>query len=128
MSDPERVTLTLKAAPDDHPVANSAFQQDLKALNVALRNAGIIYLQRTVAFNLLHAIPYAFGEYFIPLAIIATPSVRDVLATWITERTGRKLKLKVRDVELRAGSPFEIDVLITTAMELEAQSKPGKAL
>lgn len=62
-----------------------------------------------------------FGEFVLPLANIAGPIIGVAVGTWITGRAGRKIKLKIGDVELEANSLAEIDQLLKTAAEFKAQ-------
>jgi hypothetical protein len=69
-----------------------------------------------------------FGEFVLPLANIAGPIIGVALGAWITGRAGRKLKLKMGDVELEANSLAEIDDLLRKAAEFKAQlSKTDKS-
>ena len=51
MSDQERVTLILVAAPDDSAVADPEYQRGLRAVSGALRDAGILSAQRRMTFD-----------------------------------------------------------------------------
>lgn len=44
-----------------------------------------------------------------------------VAVTWMNGKAGRKLRLKVGDVELEANSQAEVDHLVAQALALKAQ-------
>ena len=51
MSDQEKVLFILSGAPSDPPVSDPEFQRELRAFSAALREAGIVYSQRAMAFG-----------------------------------------------------------------------------
>jgi hypothetical protein len=70
-----------------------------------------------------------FGEFVLPLASTVGSIIGVAVGAWITGRAGRKLKLKMGDVELEANSPAEIEHLLKRVAELKAQlSKADKSL
>jgi len=121
MSDQERVTLILAAAPDDPAVADPEYQRGLRAVSGALRDAGILYSQRRMTFDADGAAGYSVGQYVISLAQVAGPVIGVAVGAWITARSGRKLRIKVGDIELEANSPAEIDHLVAKTIALKAQ-------
>lgn len=113
--------LELEAAPDDLHVSSPDFQQGLTEVSTALRDGGVTYSQRRMMFDSVGAQGYALGQYFIPLAQIAGPIIGGALVAWLAGRAGRKLKIKVGEVELEASTAAEIDHLMVKALELKAQ-------
>lgn len=121
MSDQERVTLILVAAPDDSAVADPEYQRGLRAVSGALRDAGILSAQRRMTFDADGAAGYSVGQYIISLAPVAGPVIGVAVGAWITARSGRKLRIKVGDIEMEANSPAEIDHLMAKTITLKAQ-------
>ena len=119
--DHERLTLFLVAAPDDPTVADPEYQRGLSAVSGALREAGILSAQRRMTFDADGAAGYSLGQYFISLAPVAGPVIGVAVGAWITARSGRKLRIKVGDIELEAHSPAEIDHLMAKTITLKAQ-------
>lgn len=113
--------LELEAAPDDPHVSSPDFQQGLTEVSTALRDGGVAYSQRRMMFDSVGAQGYALGQYFIPLAQIAGSIIGGALVAWVTGRAGRKLKIKVGEVELEANTAAEIDNLMAKAFEMKAQ-------
>lgn len=60
-----------------------------------------------------------FGEFVLPIANLVVPIIGVAVGAWINGRFGRKLKLKVGDVELEANSPAEIDHLLKQVAEFK---------
>ena len=60
------------------------------------------------------------GEFLIPAAQIVFPALSVIVVAWVTSRAGRKLRLKVGDIELEASTQAEIDLLAVKALELRA--------
>ena len=119
--DHERLTLILTGAPDDPAVADPEYQRGLRAVSGALREAGILSAQRRMTFDADGAAGYSLGQYIISLAPVAGPVIGVAVGAWITARSGRKLRIKVGDIEMEANSPAEIDHLMAKTITLKAQ-------
>lgn len=119
--DHERITLILHGAPDDTAVADPEYQRALTAVSDALRDAGILYSQRRMTFDAVGAEGYAVGQYVISVAQIAGPIVGIAVGAWIQGRAGRKVRLKVGEIELEAHSQADMDLLVDQALELRAK-------
>ena len=121
MSEPERMTLVLTAAPNDPGARDPEYQRGLTAVSTALRDAGILYSQRNMTFDAAGAEGYSIGQYVISVAQIAGPIVGVAVGAWIQGRAGRKVRLKVGEIELEAYSQADMDVLVAKALELKKQ-------
>ena len=74
-----------------------------------------------MTFDADGAAGYSVGQYVISLAQVAGPVIGVAVGAWITARSGRKLRIKVGDIELEANSPAEIDHLVAKTIALKAQ-------
>lgn len=119
--DEERVHINLVASPEDPVVSDLAYQKELRDFSSVLREAGVIFSQRGMAFDSAHATGYALGEYFLSLAGITGPIVGVAIAAWFQGRAGRKVKLKVGDIEIEAASQEEVEVLLEKALKVKAK-------
>lgn len=128
MDDPSKLHLMLVPDPEEPHWTLPESQAGFQAVHRALLDGG----------DQVYAVPYMtrdlgsasklFGEFVLPLATIAGPIFAVAVGAWINGRAGRKLKLKVGDVELEANSPAEIDDLLRKAAEFKAQlSKSDKS-
>ncbi|WP_145255564.1 hypothetical protein [Pseudomonas sp. DE0157] len=102
-------------------ITDPAYQRDLSAVSAARREAGILSAQRRMTFDADGATGYSVGQYIISLASVAGPVIGVAVGAWITARWGRKLRIKVGDIEPEAPSPAEIENLVAQAIALKAQ-------
>jgi len=117
----DRVYINLISSLGDPVVSDPAYQQELRNVSSSLHEAGISFSQRGIAFDSAHAVGYPLGEYFISLAQIAAPIVTAALVAWIHGRAGRKVKLKVGDIEIEATTQDEVDALLKKALKAKAK-------
>jgi hypothetical protein len=59
-------------------------------------------------------------EYALPLAQVVGPVIGGAAAAWLQGRAGRKLRLKVGDIEVEARTVEEVDQLLLRAQALRA--------
>lgn len=59
------------------------------------------------------------GEFLIPLGQIVGPFLGGIIVAWIQGRAGRKLRLKVGDIELEASTPKDLERLLGTALAVK---------
>ena len=121
MSDQYKLQLTFIRAADDPRVSDPEFQQGLRSFSAALSDAGIVYSQRVKFADSANGGGHPLGEYFISLAQVIRPIVGVAVGAWIQGRAGRKVRLKVGDIELEANGPADIDHLVAQALALKAQ-------
>lgn len=117
----ERVYINLLASADDPAVSDEEYQLELRDFSSALSEAGVTFSQRAMAFDAAHAMGYPLGEYFLSLAGIAAPAIGVAVGAWIQGRAGRKVKLKVGDIEIEAASQEEVEALLNKALEVKAK-------
>lgn len=115
----ERIHIVLLASHEDPVVSDPAYQQELRTFSAPLHEAGVKFTQRGIAFDSAQAMGYPLGEYFISLAGIVGPIVGVALGAWINGRAGRKVKLKVGDIEIEANSQEEVEALLNMALEVK---------
>lgn len=65
-------------------------------------------------------------EYVLPVAQAVGPIIGAGLSAWFQGRAGRKLRLKVGDLEVEARTPEEIEQLLELAQALEARREAPK--
>ncbi|RQS57832.1 hypothetical protein DID96_36530 [Burkholderia sp. Bp8963] len=66
------------------------------------------------------------GEFVIPLAQVIGPVLGGAAVAWLQGRAGRKLRLKVGDLEVEARTPEEIGQLLEQAQALQATQGENK--
>ncbi|MFC4518441.1 hypothetical protein [Cupriavidus pinatubonensis] len=114
-----RVKILLRRAVDDPAVDSSEFQAELRTFSGALKSGGVAYSQAAMAFDSAAATGYPLAEFAIKELAPYAASVAAALTAWIAGRYGRKVRLKVGDLELEAKSPEEIKQLLHLAQEYQ---------
>lgn len=127
--DEQTTAIGFVRAPDDPQERDPAFQEELNAFGSSLREAGVAYSQRAMVFDSIDALGYPLGEFIIKqLGPVAIPAVTGAVGVWLQARYGRKVRLKVGDVEIEARIPEEIERLLKSAASLrDNSSDTGKA-
>ncbi|SDN00205.1 hypothetical protein SAMN05216360_10531 [Methylobacterium phyllostachyos] len=78
-----------------------------------------------MAFDSVDAVGFALPEYIIPLAQAVGPTLGVILVAWLQGRAGRKVRLKVGDVEAEARTADEVERLLNKAAEMQrAKDEP----
>ncbi len=120
--------IELGSAPDDPPTNDPGFQQELAIFGGMLKAVEITYTQRAIAFDSVDAHGYPLAEFAIQY--LDPPAIGIVTAAitgWFAGRAGRKVRLKLGDVEAEARTPEEIEQLLRSAAAFRAQvEKQGK--
>lgn len=126
MHDQPELSLRLTQAPDDLARFGSEYQAELSYFMSQLNAANVDASPRIAVFDSPGTVGGMAGEFVIPAAQIIVPAVSVAVVAWISGRAGRKLRLKVGDVELEASTQKDIDLLFAKALELKAaQTKPS---
>jgi hypothetical protein len=116
----DEIRIILKPASDDGQVISASYQAELSRFSGSMHDAGLSFSQRGMAFDAIDAHGYALGEFAIktlaPTAITALVALGTV---WIQARAGRKIRVKVGDVEAEAGTAKEMEAALRTAIEIK---------
>jgi hypothetical protein len=107
----------LLPAPDDSTIYSPEFQAGLQTFDDALRAEGIKVSPRVLVRKSAGGGSSYVGEFLIPLAQVVGPALGVVLVAWLQGRSGRKVKLKVGDVEAEARSVEEVQTLLRSAQQ-----------
>ena len=122
------IEIYLRRASDDPPVRDEAFQRELVVFAKGLRSGGIPYSQRAMAFDSAAALGYPLAEFIIKeLGPPAFTLLAALAGHWVAARNGRKVRLKVGDIEAEAGTAEEVLVLLERAHDLRARPNAGNA-
>lgn len=113
--EPERCRIVLVRAPDDPLVNETKFQEELREFSKLLRAAGVSFSQRAMAFDSVDATGYPLPEFLVTLDPPAIAALAAIAGAWVQARYGRKLRLKVGDVEAEARTEEEIGLLFERA-------------
>jgi hypothetical protein len=118
------IEIRLKRAPDDPAERDPIFQEELRTFSSALRSAGTSYSKRAMTFDSAAAIGYPLAEFIIrDLGPAIIGVVGTAVGAWISTRNGRKVRLKIGDLEVEARTVDEVDQLLQRACSLRAEQE-----
>jgi hypothetical protein len=121
------VEIQLKRTPDDPAERDPAIQSELRTFSGSLRLAGVRFSQRAMAFDSATVTGYPLAEFIIkelgPNLITALAAAAGV---WISGRSGRKVRLKVGDIEVEARTIEEVEQLLKRAQAVQAKQASTK--
>ena len=123
MSSTLRLQVRLLRAPDDSAVFGKDYQAELRQFKQHMEAAGFAVSPTFAVFDSPGAGGGLTGQFLLswaPTAVSILSTVSVVAVTWMNGKAGRKLRLKVGDVELEANSQAEIDHLVAQALALKA--------
>jgi hypothetical protein len=122
-------TVELESAPDDPPPGDPVFQKELGSFTRSLRNTGLQYKQSHLVMDAVDA-----GSYALPHFTIAMQALKDLgpaiigavagcTAAWVTARPGRKLRLRIADIEAEGRTMEEIEALLKKAANFQDERR-----
>ena len=127
-----RLEITPKPAPDDPPYRGREYQMELRALIEAIQSKGF---KVGVTLEGLDAATGS-GEDLATYTALAVQLVKSggpligvigiALGAWITGRNGRKVRLKIGDIEAEARTEKEVLSLLEKAQEIQRKNEPRK--
>ena len=120
MSPAATMRLTLVRAENDAASFSPAYQGELRQFYQLVRADGIRISAITFTLDSVGASGGLVGEFVIPLAQVIGPMLGGAAVAWLQGRAGRKLRLKVGDVDVEAHTPEEIMRLLEQAHALQA--------
>jgi len=105
-------------APECQAAVRAFFQQ--------LRDAGVIAHPVAFTMDCAGAGGCLVGEFVLPFAQIAGAAIGVAVAAWFQGRAGRKLRLKVGNIEIEAATMQELEKLLDQASaRRDQQSEPA---
>ena len=123
MPDVQEIRLTLVPAGDDGDRFSEGCQRELRHFYDQLRAAQMKVRPRIFTMDSVGASGGLVGEFVIPLAQVIGPMLGGAAVAWLQGRAGRKLRLKVGDIEVEARTQEEIEQLLRQAKALQASQE-----
>lgn len=116
----DELSLTLVPSSDEPSISSPSTQAEFRSFLDALH-------QHSMEAN-PHAIVRKsggegwsfFGEFSIPIATAVVSALGLVIAAWFQGRAGRKVQIKIGDVEAEAGTSKEVKKLLQHVQEYKA--------
>jgi hypothetical protein len=119
--------LSLVASSDEADPRDSAYQNELRDVEQALRDEGLDIAVGSGFQKSANLGSWLTGDFIVHVGAAATfvsvaaKSLVPVLVEWVKGRAGRKVRLKKGDIEIEAQTPDEIERLWKVAAEDDEQ-------
>jgi hypothetical protein len=125
MDQPE-LRLTLLPSPDDPSLRSPEFQQGLRQFEEFLRAQQLAYSSEIELIEDATLRPTVYFGGFV-IELLKSPAV-GVIATavgaWLHAKYGRKVRLKVGEIEVEAQTVAEVETLLKQAEEFQQRNRP----
>lgn len=119
-SDGPKLTLSVIGALDDADEHSEAYQRELAQLEQGLRDTGAQIATHALMRKSMGASSLLTGDFTVVVQTMG-PAAFTVLGVWIQSRLGRKVRIKIGDIEVEAGSAVEAERLLEKARALRAE-------
>jgi hypothetical protein len=120
--DQNRVELTLVGAPDDAAFTGEG-QGEAEKFDAALRRRRL----QVTAIAVGSGPGILTGQFLVTLGPPAIAAIAAVAGAWVQARYGRKVRLKVGDIEAEARTTEEIETLLRRAAEFRDGKRDNDA-
>lgn len=119
---PGKVRFYLVHAPDEPPTFSAEGQSGLWGVMSALREHHIDADTPVMALDAVDAHGGYTGEIAVLIQAVS-PILTGILGAWLQSKAGRKVRLKVGDVEVEARTVEEAEQLLERAQALQREQK-----
>jgi hypothetical protein len=113
----------LVRAPDDPPLVSREYQEALGEFRKSLQAVGIQSSARSFAFDGVAGGGGLSGDFVLKLAGEIGPALIAGIFAWLHGRYGRKVRLKVGDIEAEAQTTEEVEKLLAHALEIQEKNQ-----
>ncbi|GAB4072246.1 hypothetical protein KHC28_01280 [Ancylobacter sonchi] len=118
----EGIRIELRGSTDDGHPNNDNFQNELAALSQALAAAQVPHSQIAISLHSQGAMEFLSPELFVTAAQVGVPALAAILGAWVQARWGRRVRLKIGDLEVEAGTMEEVEQLLRLARDHQKSS------
>lgn len=122
---PGKVRFYLRQAPDEPPTFSVEGQAALRKVVSAIRENHVKVDAPVMALDSAEAVGGFTGEIAV-LVQAVSPILTGILGAWLQSKAGRKVRLKVGDIEVEARTVEEADQLLQRAQALQASQESAK--
>lgn len=123
MNEAATLRLTLVRSSDDEATFSPGYQAELSQFYQRVRADQIRISAVAFTMDSVGGGGGLMGEFIVPLAQVIGPVLGGAAVAWLQGRAGRKLRLKIGDIEVEARTHEEIDQLLERAQTLQAAHK-----
>lgn len=121
------IRIRFDASVSDSPLNSPEYQRQLAEVDAAFKAEGLDVQPRLRFHDAIGGGGIYVGEFILKLAPEIGTILTAVLIAWLKGASGRKVRLKVGDVEAEARTVADIEKLIKQAERLRTSSrKPGE--
>jgi hypothetical protein len=123
------LTITLLPALDDAPPRSDSYQSELRRFGDSLTAQGFevgvsIELRESgVPDTLALIIPPYLGDFIIKFSATVGPALGTLMGAWLHARYGRKIRLKIGDIEAEAQSEEQVEKLLRQAEQFQQRNQ-----
>jgi hypothetical protein len=110
--------LTLVPSSNDGALFSRKCQQEITRFYVEARADGSSICYAAFVLDTVGHQAGFTGEFTVPLAELVGPALVAAASTWLAGRVGRKVGLRIRDIDVEANNPKEFDRLFDRALTL----------
>ena len=123
----DELELLLITTPDDAPWWTPEYQDEMSDLDCLLADGGVHHSCLVAeggpgCMGPLEA--PALGELFIKLTEHAVPVIGTAVGVWLHAKYGRRVRLKVGDIEAEAQTAEQVEKLLARALEIQQHNQP----
>jgi hypothetical protein len=108
MSSPDKIRFILKRFPEDEAQFNREYQAKMGRVFTAFYNEGIKIEATAFAMDAADSVGGATGQ-FLTFAKTIGPATIGALGVWLAGQNGRKVKIKLGEIEVEANSVKQLD-------------------
>jgi hypothetical protein len=117
--------ITMIPALEDPDNESPAYQGDLAEFAKSLKKAGVEYEAKPGKLLLTDTSPFIYaGTFVIGMITGLSPILVNFVAAWLHGRSGRKVRLKVGEIEAEAQTVEEVEKLLKQAEEIQQRNQP----
>jgi hypothetical protein len=110
--------LTLVPSSNDGALFSRKCQQETTRFYVEARADGSLISYAAFVLDTVGRQAGFTGEFTVPLAGLVGPALIAAASAWLAGRVGRKVSLRIRDIDVEAKNPKEFDRLFRRALTL----------
>jgi hypothetical protein len=123
MSSPDEIKFILERSPEDGPQFSREHQASIGEVFTAFHNEGIKIQATAFAMDAVDAVGGATGE-FLAFVKVLGPATIGALGGWLAGRNGRKVKIKVGEIEAEANTVKDLDQVLERVGKIKHENKP----
>ena len=118
--------LLLIPGPDDPPLTSDIGRQAIREFQTAVTVAGFNVSALTILQESADSETVLLGQFFIKLAPSIGTTVAALVGGWLHAKYGRKVRLKIGDIEAEAHSLEAVEKLLARAQKIQQRNEPKK--